>query len=309
MNELPREVELVEVSPRDGFQSVAPIIPTQLKIDLVRALHTAGLRRIEVTSFVSHAAVPQLADAAQVLAATTELEGLDAQVLVPTAVQAERALAAGARHLAFVLSVSEWHNRSNVKRSPAESVQEYARLVASVPQGTRLRLNVATAFDCPSTGEVPAHATLALLSELVATAPDAEIALCDTTGRATPRIVGELFRMAADRFPEARGWAFHGHDTYGMGAANALAAVREGVRAIDASCSGLGGCPFAPGASGNVASEDIVWMLRGMGIDTGVNLESLVAVAERMHLLPGALTGGRVRQAIASRVGRGREAA
>jgi len=293
-------LEVVEVAPRDGLQSVSTLVPTQLKIDLIRNLHAAGLRRIEVTSFVSPAALPQLADAPEIVAAAKSLEGLDASVLVPTVRHAERALAAGADHLVFVLSVSEAHNRSNVKRSPADSAAEYARVVALLPAGAKLRLNIATAFDCPLTGRVSGAAVLALLADLVPIAPWAEVGLCDTTGRASPAQVASLFTAVGHRFPTVARWAFHGHDTYGLGIANVLAAWQAGVRIVDASCAGLGGCPFAPGATGNVATEDVVWTMHGMGIVTGVDLERLCAVAQQYAALPGAQTGGRVRQALAS---------
>ena len=147
-------VELVEVGPRDGLQAVIPFVPTELKIRLINDLYATGLRRIEVASFVNPAAVPQMADATEVLAAANLLEGLDASALVPTVRQAERALQAGADHLVFVLSVSKAHNRSNVRRSTAESAEEFSRLVSMLPRGTKLRVNVATAFDCPTTGRV-----------------------------------------------------------------------------------------------------------------------------------------------------------
>ena len=298
---MPDKVTLVEVGPRDGFQSVAPLIPTQRKLEIVTRLHAAGIRRMEATSFVSPSAVPQLADAADVLAGAQALAGLDPQVLVPTARQAERALAAGATHLAFVLSVSERHNRSNVRRAPADSAEEYRGIVTSLADGIRLRLNIATAFDCPYDGKVAVGDTLALLDRLVPIAPDAEIALCDTTGRVTPDHVQRLFAACFDRFPDVGRWAFHAHDTYGLGAANVLAAWGSGVRIMDASVSGLGGCPFAPGATGNVATEDLVWMFEGMGIATGVDLAALVGIAQDIAALPGAQTGGRVRDAVTSR--------
>lgn len=294
-------VEIVEVGLRDGFQSVGPFIPTDRKIALVTALHAAGLRRMEVTSFVSPRALPQLADAAEVLAAAQALSGLDAQVLVPTARHAERALAAGADHLSFVLSVSERHNRGNVRRSPAESAEEYAQIVAMMPPGTRMRLNLATAFDCPHLGKVDQAETLALLERLAGCAPQAEVALCDTTGRVDPGHVRTLFGAAAERFPEVVRWAFHGHDTYGLGAANVLAAWDAGVRVFDASVAGLGGCPFAPGATGNVATEDLVYMFDGMGAATGIDLATLVKAAHEVAELPGAQTGGRVRIAMEAR--------
>ena len=280
-------VTLVEVGPRDGFQSVGPFIPTARKIELIRALYAAGVRRMEATSFVSNSAVPQMADAAEVLSFANSLPGLDVAALVPTVRQAERALAAGARHLVFVVSVSEAHNQSNVRRSCAESLEEYARIVGLLPVGVKLRLSLSTSFDCPYDGPVTAAATLAMLRRVVEIAPGAEIAPADTTGRATPGQVAELFREAAVQLPQVQRWAFHAHDTYGMGAANCLAAWNAGVRVFDASVSGLGGCPFAPGATGNVATEDLVWMCAGMGVANGIDLSALVAVANGIAALPG----------------------
>lgn len=295
-------VQIVEVGPRDGFQSVSPFfIPTETKIACVEELYRAGVRRVEATSFVSPMAVPQLADAEEVLAAVSGLVEMDAQVLTPTARHAERALRAGAQHIAFVLSVSESHNHSNVRRTPMESAEEYRRIVAMLPEGVRLRLNLATAFDCPFDGKVDEAATLGLLEHLIAMAPQAEVALCDTTGRVTPGTVGDLFRAAFERFPQASKWAFHAHDTFGLGAANVFAAWSAGVRVFDASVAGLGGCPFAPGATGNVATEDLIWMFEGMGVRTGINLEALLVVAAKVAEIPGAQIGGRVRTAIAAR--------
>ena len=247
-------------------------------------------------------AVPQPADAPEIVAAMRALPGLDAQVLVPTVKQAERALQAGAQHLAFVLSVSESHNRGNVRRSPAESAEEYGRIVQLLPRTMPIRLNVATAFDCPHEGQVAADATLRLLDRLVPLAPHAEIALCDTTGRVTPNRVRALFATAFELLPHVKAWAFHGHDTYGQGTTNTFAAWKAGVRAFDASVAGLGGCPFAPGATGNVATEDLLWMFEGMGVATGVDLSALVAVAIEVENLPGAQTGGRVRDALTAQM-------
>ncbi|WP_156843155.1 hydroxymethylglutaryl-CoA lyase [Novosphingobium aquimarinum] len=293
-------IELVEVGPRDGFQSVGPVIPTKDKIAILHALHAAGIRRVEATSFVSETAVPQMADAVEVLHAAQALDGCDPQVLVPNLRHAERALRAGARHVAFVLSVSEAHNRSNVKRSPAESAAEYGRIVDLLPDGTKLRLNLATAFDCPYDGTVDDEATLALLERLLPLAPHAEIALCDTTGRVVPSHVSRLFEKSMSAFPGVK-WAFHAHDTYGLGAANTLTAYNAGVRVFDASVAGLGGCPFAPGATGNVATEDLLWMFEGMQVDTGVDAAAFVDVARQVAAIPGGQTGGRVREALSSK--------
>lgn len=288
---------IVEVGPRDGFQSIGPYIPTKKKIDLIDRLYQAGIRRMEATAFVSKSAVPQLADAEDVLAHTATLPGLDAQVLVPSLKQAERAIAAGADHLVFVLSVSERHNRGNVKRSPLESVDDFRAIVALLEPDIRLRVNIATAFDCPHDGSVAPEATLALIELLAAVSVNAEFCLCDTTGRVTPDRVTTLLESAQSQFPTIDRWAFHGHDTYGQGITNALAAWKAGIRVIDASFSGLGGCPFAPGATGNVATEDLVWTFNNMGIDCAVDLDQFVDAATLGAALPGANFGGRVRDA------------
>lgn len=297
-----RHATIVEVGPRDGFQSIPQVIPTATKIDLIKRLHAAGIRRAEVTAFVSPKAVPQLADAGEVLDAIAGLEGMDAQVLVPNLRNTERALAAGARHLAFVLSVSEKHNLGNVKRLPSESAKEYAEIVAMLPAATKMRLNVATAFDCPFDGAMDPAQTLDLLDILLPVMPDAEICLCDTTGRVTPDRVSSLLRDAKARFPGSPNWAYHGHDTYGLGVANAIAAVQAGVTVIDAAFAGLGGCPFAPGATGNVATEDVVWAFAQMGIDCGIALDKLLDAARLGADLPGGLSGGRVRAALEARL-------
>lgn len=291
---------MVEVGLRDGFQSIPVNIPASKKIDLLHRLYAAGIRRVEATAFVSQTAVPQLADAAEILAVAQSLPGMDAQVLVPNLRHAERALDAGARHLAFVLSVSEKHNRSNVRRAPLESVDEYAQIVSMLPSGVAMRLNIATAFDCPYDGAVDPEATFALLDALVRIKADVEICPCDTTGRVTPDRVSRLLTEAKNRYPDIKAWAYHGHDTYGLGLANVLAAWNADVATIDASFAGLGGCPFAPGATGNVATEDVVWMFEAMGIETGIDIAALVAVASEGAAIPGGIAGGRVRAAIAA---------
>jgi hydroxymethylglutaryl-CoA lyase len=294
-----QSVEIVEVGPRDGYQGIGPFIPTETKIRMVERLFRAGLNRVEIGSFVSSSAVPQLRDTREVLESCTRLAGLEPQILVPSERRGREAVDAGARRLVFVLSVSEAHNRNNVRRGPLESAEEYERLVASVPGGVGMRLDVATAFDCPFAGRVAVSETLGLLDRLVPVRPDAEICLCDTTGRADPDHVDELLEACMDRFPMVSRWALHSHDTYGLGLANVYAAFRRGVHVFDASIGGLGGCPFAPGATGNVATEDLVWMFERMGVATGVDLEALVPIARDAASLPGALPGGRVRDAMA----------
>src|SRR4051812_20139977 len=197
-------VEIVEVGPRDGFQGIGPFIPTETKIRMLERLVAAGLRRIEIGSFVSASAVPQLRDTPELLKDCARMPELEPQVLVPSERRGRDAVAAGARRLVFVLSVSEAHNRNNVRRSPKESAGEYERLLQAIPADVAIRLDLATAFDCPFEGRIPETKTLALLECLVALKPDAEICLCDTTGRADPAHVGSLFSAAQSRFAEAQ---------------------------------------------------------------------------------------------------------
>ena len=296
----PSRVEIVEVGPRDGYQSIGPFIPTARKISFLRRLVGTGLRRVEIGSFVSERAIPQLRDTAEVLAACRDIEGIVPQVLTPNEKYGRAAVNAGSEFVAFVLSVSEAHNRNNVRRHPQESVEEYRRLIAALPDGVDVRLNLATSFDCPFDGRVAEDEVIALLEDLVPTRPDAEICLCDTTGRAAPDHVDRLFARAMDRFPEVSRWALHAHDTCGLGLANVYAAWNRGVPVFDASFAGLGGCPFAPGATGNVATEDLVWMFRRMGVETGIDLDALVPVACDGAEIPGGLPGGRVRHALSA---------
>lgn len=297
---LAKSVDIVEVGLRDGFQGIGPFIPTEQKIDFMRRLHAAGIRRMEVTSFASADAVPQLSDATALLDAARQLDGLIHQVLVPNARFGHKALEAGADCLAFVVSVSDTHNRSNVRRSPKESAREYGDLVGALRAGMNIRLNIATAFDCAFEGRVSAEQVVELLDLLVAAKQDAEICLCDTTGKATPDQVKSLFTIVKDRYPGVTSWAMHTHDTYGLGLANAYAAFESGVRILDAAFAGLGGCPFAPGATGNTATEDLVWLCQRMGIRTGIDLGSLVGVALSGARIPGSKPGGRAREALSA---------
>lgn len=294
----PTSVEIVEVGPRDGYQGIVPFIQTGTKIEFLKRLVATGIRRIEIGSFVSPSALPQMRDTSEVLRACVAIGDLIPQVLVPTEKWGRTALEKGARFLVYVLSASEAHNRSNVRRHPLESAEDYRLLVGHLPAGVDLRLDIATAFDCPFEGRLPIAATLALLDRLVPLRPGAEICLCDTTGRADPGHVEDLFAAALDRFPEVTRWALHAHDTYGLGLANVHAAWRMGIRVFDASFAGLGGCPFAPGASGNVATEDLVWMFGRMGVETGIDLDRLVRVACDGAAIPGSLSGGRARQVL-----------
>jgi hydroxymethylglutaryl-CoA lyase len=295
-----RRVTLWEVAPRDGFQPVGPFIPTARKIAAIRALAEAGLSRQEVSSFVSPKAVPQLADVAEVLAAARAIPGFTACVLAPNRKGVELALAHGAHRIGLFMSVTESHNRSNVNRGVEESFSDLSLLVAEIGERADVRFNLSCSFHCPFEGVVPEATTLALVARVAALKPGIEIGVADTTGNAAPDQVARVFTRALAAHPDAS-FAFHAHDTYGMGLANVAAAFGAGVRIFDAAAGGIGGCPFAPGATGNVATEDVVWMFHRMGVGTGVDLPALLAAADAIAAIPGVLPGGRVRGVPAAR--------
>ena len=289
---------IIEVAPRDGFQPIGDFIPTDEKVKYVEEAYAAGLRRIEIGSFVNPKAVPQLRDTNELLRRTRHLEGLDAQVLVPNARGVELALQAGAHHLVYVISASDAHNRANVRRDVATSISEYGEVVSGLPAGVRLRLNLATSFDCPFDGRMDSSLVLDRLARMLAYRTDVEVGLCDTTGRADPDHVAQLASKCLERWGNETRFVFHGHDTYGLGLANIAAAWRAGISSFDTAFAGLGGCPFAPGATGNTATEDAVWMFERMGVETGVDMAALLQLARRAARLPGGSPGGRVRTAL-----------
>lgn len=288
------DVTVWEVAPRDGFQPVGPFIPTATKIAAIRALAEAGLTRQEVSSFVSPRAIPQLSDAAEVLAAAKSIPGMRACVLAPNRKGVELALAHGAHRIGLFMSVTEGHNRANVNRSVAESFAELSALVAEIGDRAEIRFNLSCSFHCPFEGVVPEAQALALVARVAALRPGIEIGVADTTGNAAPDQVGRVFAAAIAAHPGAR-FAFHGHDTYGMGLANVAAAHAAGVRVFDAAAGGIGGCPFAPGATGNIATEDLCWLFRRMGVTTGIDLPKLLMAADTISAIPGVTPGGRVR--------------
>lgn len=294
------DIELSEVAPRDGLQSIATFVPTETKIALVRASYEAGLRRMEIGSFVSPKAIPQMADTAAVLQFAKQLEGLECTVLVPNRKGFDLAMAAGADRLGLFMSVTEGHNQANLNRSRADSLADLGAIVRDAPAGTRIRFNLSCAFHCPFEGVVPEQDALDLIEQVVALNPEIEIAICDTTGNASPDQVRRIFSHAVASWGTR--FAFHGHDTYGMGVANVVAAYEAGCRVFDAASGGIGGCPFAPGATGNVAMEDVVWMFRRMGVETGVVWDKLLVAADMAAAVPGATPGGAMRRVPAARL-------
>ena len=283
------QILISEGGPRDGLQSVKSIMHTADKKRWITALYEAGLREIEVCSFVPPKLLPQMADAAEVVAHALTLPGLTVMALVPNLRGAEAALAAGVHKLTLPVSASHAHSLANVRKTPLEMVQEF-RLIAELrkdkaPQ-VGLEAGISTAFGCTLQGNVPEDDVIRLAAQCVAAGAD-DVGLSDTTGYANPAQVRRLFKRLRAELGQHAG-AAHMHNTRGLGLANCLAAYDEGVRTFDASLGGLGGCPYAPGASGNVVTEDLVFMFEAMGINTGVNLMLLMAAREPLRAgLPG----------------------
>ena len=272
---LPAAVRVYEVSPRDGLQNETAIISTAQKAALIERLVASGLRDIEVTSFVRPRWIPQLADAAELVALLPQLPDVNYWGLVPNVVGLERALQSGMRGVGTVLSASETHNKKNLNRTVRESLAGLEELIpVAKDEGMRVRAYISTVFGCPYEGHVAPDATLALAERLLAAGCD-ELVLGDTVGMANPVQVEQIIRMLVDRGIAIDALAVHFHDTRGTALANALVALQCGITTFDASVAGLGGCPYAPGAAGNLASEDLVQMFEAMGVRTGVHLDRL----------------------------------
>ncbi len=285
----PPAVLVSEVGPRDGLQSVTRTMATVDKKRWITALYDAGLREIEVASFVPARLLPQMADAAEVVRHALALPGLTVMALVPNLRGAEAALAAGVHKLTIPVSASAAHSLANVRKTREEMIEEVRRIVAlrdrNAP-GVAVEAGISTAFGCTLQGLVPEDEVIRLAAQCVA-AGVGEVGLSDTTGYANPAQVRRLFKRLRAEIG-ARAGAAHMHNTRGLGLANCLAAHDEGVRTFDASLGGLGGCPYAPGASGNVVTEDLVFMFEAMGVSTGVDLGKLIAAREPLKAgLPG----------------------
>ena len=277
MGELPASVSIREVGPRDGLQNEDPV-PTAAKVRLLDALGRTGVRRIEAVSFVSPKAIPQMADADQVWEQAQKVPGVRYSALVPNSRGAQRALAAGFTEIEVVVSASDTHNRRNVNRSTAESLDDIAGLIEALHAGgATAEVIIATSFGCPYEGDVDPDRVAAIVDRVVGDGAD-RVSFGDTTGMATPRRVREVVTRVRQRHPELP-LLLHFHDTRGTALANLLTALELGITEFDASVGGLGGCPYAPGATGNVATEEVVHMLHDMGIDTGIDLDALLSVA------------------------------
>lgn len=281
------DVLVSEVGPRDGLQSVDRIMPTQAKNAWVSALAASGLREIEVGSFVSPKRLPQMADAAQVVAHALTLDGLNVLALVPNLRGAEAAIAAGAHALTMPVSASRLHSQANIGKTPEEAIAEVARVCAYRDAVNDRRVSVevglSTAFGCTMEGPVSEDWVMEMAVRCVEAGADS-VGLSDTTGYANPAQVKRMFTRLRAEIGDKSGGA-HLHNTRGQGLANVVAALEAGVRTFDSSQAGLGGCPYAPGASGNIVTEDLVYMLESMGLRTGVDIERLVKA--RRYILEG----------------------
>ncbi|MDR3101408.1 MAG: hydroxymethylglutaryl-CoA lyase [Paraburkholderia sp.] len=279
MPSFPERAVIREVGLRDGLQSIQSVLPTVHKCAWLRAAHAAGLREIEVGSFVPARLLPQLADTAELVDFARRLPGLFVSVLVPNLKGAERAIEAGADLMLVPLSASEAHSLANLRKTPDEVVAEVARMRAARDAAgakTLIEGGIGTAFGCTLQGRVRAQDVLRYMQALLDAGAD-RVSLADTVGYANPAAVRELFE-AARAIAGERLWCAHFHDTRGLALANVYAALETGVARFDASLAGIGGCPHAPGASGNAASEDLAFMLAGMGIETGIDIEALLAL-------------------------------
>ena len=296
---MPTHVRIVEVGPRDGLQNEKTAISTADKIALIDRLSATGLRTIEATSFVSPKWVPQLADAAEVFRGIHRVAGVAYPVLVPNEQGYDRARAVGASEVAVFTAASEAFNQRNTNASIDESIERFRPVLERANHdGVRVRGYVSTVLGCPYQGAVPVADVVRVAQRLHALGCY-EVSLGDTIGVGTPGKAREMLRAVAEVVPMAA-LAVHFHDTYGQALSNLLACLEEGVAVVDSSVSGTGGCPYAKGASGNVASEDVVYMLQGLGIETGVDLAALADTGRWLAALLGRQSGSKVGQALAA---------
>lgn len=295
------DVLVSEVGPRDGLQNTRAFMPTTAKQAWISSLAAAGLREVEVCSFVPSKLIPQFVDAVDVARHALSIPGLAVAALVPNLKGAERAATAGVTRLSLPISASEAHSRSNVRKTRAEQIAELKRICAfrdAQPPAQRLSIcaGISTAFGCTIQGIVPEREVIDLAVQAVAAGAD-EVSLADTVGYATPPQVRRVFAAVRTEIGDKL-VAAHLHNTRGLGLANAIAALEAGIRTLDASLAGLGGCPYAPGASGNIVTEDLVFMLEGMGLRTGIDMGKLLAARRVLEAaLPGAEMHGHIAMA------------
>jgi hydroxymethylglutaryl-CoA lyase len=292
----PPEVSVYEVSLRDGLQNERATVPLRGKARLVDALVASGLRRIEITSFVSPKWIPQLADADELAEHAKPPPGVTFSALCPNAKGLERALAAGMHEIAVFVSASETHNKKNVNKTVAETLTAFEETITPAREaGLRVRGYVSTVWGCPYEGDVDPRRALAIAEKLLAMGCY-QVSLGDTIGVGTPRQTARILALMLEGIPREK-LAMHMHDTRGTALANVVVGLEMGIRDFDASVGGMGGCPYAPGAAGNLATEDLVYMLHGMGLKTGVDLERLVEAGRVAESIVGRPLPGKVHQA------------
>ncbi|MHB8575955.1 MAG: hydroxymethylglutaryl-CoA lyase [Dehalococcoidia bacterium] len=293
---LPHGVEICEVGTRDGFQIEPEFIPTDEKIAIVNRVSASGIRRIQVTSFVSPKAIPQLRDAEEVMSGIVRRPGTTYSALVPNERGAQRAIEAGVDELDTVLSASDSHNLANVNMPTAESLERLKTVIDGAQRaGVPVVAGIATSFGCPFEGDVPVSRLEWIIGELASRGVKG-VCLADTTGMANPLQVKQTFERLMPRWPDLD-WHLHTHDTRAMALPNIIAAMEAGVTHFDASLGGVGGCPFAPGASGNGCTEDIVHCLHGMGVETRIDLDALIDTARYAEVAIGHELRGQVMKA------------
>ena len=283
---MPQEIDILvsEVGPRDGLQSIDRTMPTEAKLDWIKALAASGLREIEVGSFVSQRLLPQMADCATLVREANKLEGLSVLALVPNLKGAQNAIAAGARKLTMPPSASRAHSLSNIGKTPEEAIEEVRRVcvyIDSLPDEQRpdVEIGISTAFGCTLEGAVLEDWVIKMAGLLAEAGADS-IGLSDTTGYANPTQIKRMFRRLRSEIGAEKMAGAHLHNTRGQGLANVVAALEVDVTTFDASLGGLGGCPYAPGATGNIVTEDLVFMLEAMGLRTGVDVDALITARE-----------------------------
>lgn len=298
---LPNQVRMVEVGPRDGLQNEAEMVPASTKIALIEQLADAGLSVVEAGSFVSPKWIPQMADTAAVLAGLTKKPGVAYPVLVPNMKGFEAALAAGVEEIAIFGAASESFSRRNINCSIAESLERFAPVAEAAKQHElRLRGYISCVVDCPYEGPIAPDAVAGVAAKLLALGCY-EVSLGDTIGTGTPARIQAMIEAVSQAVPIER-LGVHFHDTYGQALANILASLEKGIAIVDSSVAGLGGCPYAPGASGNVASEDVLYMLTGLGIRTGVDLGKLAAAGRLISAVLRRQPASKVARALAAKV-------
>lgn len=296
LGQLPRRIDVYEVGPRDGLQNELRTLPTRDKARLIEALVAAGETRIEVTSFVSPKWIPQLADAEELLRLVGRKPGVVFSALVPNLKGLQRAREAGLEEAAIFISASEAHSKKNINKSISEAIETSRETVeAALQSGMRVRGYLSTVWGCPYEGHVPVERVVDICRRLTDMGIY-QLSLGDTIGVGTPRQTEEILSSLLKYIPVEK-LALHLHDTRGTALANALVGLTAGVTTFDASIGGLGGCPYAPGAAGNLSTEDLIFMLHGMGLETGINLEKLVAAGEIAQELIGRKLSGKYLQA------------